>query len=127
MLGHYSGGLYRTTITKEILMYEVKNWKKPNCSVKVSVDSLTNRESFSREINETYGEGGGLNAGYDVVEAVAIASGFLSSEGLVYGTDFVFKTRSFNQIMFDFKDLDTANRAAHVLNGTVQNIEDAVA
>ena len=56
------------------MAYEVKNKWKDSTEVEHKISTLSNRESYSREINEEYGEGGGLNAGYDVVEAVFLKS-----------------------------------------------------
>ena len=66
---------------------------------------LSTREEFSREINDAFGEGGGLNANYKTVEAIAVVANiFGTTHGLVYGVDFIFKTGDLNQISFDFRN-----------------------
>ena len=78
------------------MAYEVKNKWNGN-EVEHKIKTLTNRESYSKEINEEYGEGGGLNAGYDVVEAVAnYANQKGRLDGKEYGKDFIFKTSGFD-------------------------------
>ena len=64
------------------MAYEVKNKWKDSTEVEHKISTLSNRESYSREINEEYGEGGGLNAGYDVVEAVA---NYANQKGRLHG------------------------------------------
>ncbi|MEK7599051.1 MAG: hypothetical protein AAB474_01175 [Patescibacteria group bacterium] len=98
---------------------EVKNWKKPGCSVNFYIDQLSQRETFSREINEKYGEGGGLNADYRTVEAVAIAANTLGSNGLKYGEDFIFKTKGPSEISFDFADGLSMQKAKRILKDTI--------
>lgn len=86
------------------MAYEVKDWKKPNCSLSLKVEQFSNREEYSEEINNKYGEGGGLNANYRTVEAISIISNILGLAGLKYGKDFVFKTGGGDEISFDFRD-----------------------
>ena len=86
----------------ENMAFEVRSWKQPDSSLTLSVDSLTTRKLFSEEINEEYGEGGGLNANYRTVEAVAIAANVLGIRGMRYGGHFVFKTGGGGEISFDF-------------------------
>lgn len=83
------------------MTYEIKNKFKNPLIVEKTIKSLTNRESYSSEINEEYGEGGGLNAGYNVVEAVAKYSNLQGKKGKEYGKDFIFKTTSYNDVMGD--------------------------
>ena len=97
-------------------MYEIRDWKQPGCSLSVKVAQLSAREPFSREINETHGEGGALNANYQTAEALAVASNALGEHGIVYGVDFVFKTAG-DAIVFDFCDSQTMRHAAHILGG----------
>lgn len=98
------------------MAYEVNPWRKPGCSLRAETNSLSTREEHSREINETYGEGGGLNANYRVVEAVAVAANILGKElGMEYGVDFVFKTAGLGEIHFDFCDEASRDAAAEVL------------
>lgn len=99
------------------MAYEVKPWKEPNCELSLRVDSLSDRETFSREINEKYGEGGGLNANYRTVEAIAIIANLLGKGPyrMVYGKDFVFKTGSSDSIIFDFRDKKTQLNAQRCL------------
>ena len=91
------------------MAYEVKNKWKDSTEVEHKISTLSNRESYSREINEEYGEGGGLNAGYDVVEAVAnYANQKGRLDGKEYGKDFIFKTSGFDDdgnstVIFEFK------------------------
>ena len=95
---------------------EVRHWKKENCAVSVAIADLSDRETHSREINEAYGEGGGLNANYRMVEAVAIASHILGKIGMVYGTDFVWKTAGVGDISFDFRNDAVKKRAEQALD-----------
>lgn len=83
------------------MAYEVKNKFKNRLIVEKKISALTDRESYSKEINEEYGEGGGLNAGYNVVEAVAKYANEQGKKGKEYGKDFVFKTTSYNDVMGD--------------------------
>jgi hypothetical protein len=83
------------------MAYEVKRKFKDSLIVEKKINSLTDRESYSKEINEEYGEGGGLNAGYDVVEAVAKYANEQGKKGKEYGKDFIFKTTSYNEVMGD--------------------------
>jgi|GEM_PF-6808089 hypothetical protein len=85
--------------------YEVKDWKAPGCSLSIKTADLSIREEHSSEINEAYGEGGGLNANYQTVEAIAIVANILGEKlGMQYGVDFVFKTSGLGLIHFDFRD-----------------------
>ena len=93
------------------MAYEVKDWKAPGCSLTLKTDKLSDRETSSSEINKEYGEGGGLNANYRTVEALAIVANLLGAEGLKYGQDFVFKTSGLDEIILDFADKDTLGRA----------------
>lgn len=93
------------------MAYEVKPWKKEGCSLIVVTDKLSRRETFSKEINEAFGEGGGLNANYRTVEAVARASNLLGLNDLTYGEDFIFKTSGLDEISFDFCDEATRDLA----------------
>ena len=63
--------------------------------------NLEDRKDRKKEINEEFGEGGGLNAGYNVVEAVAKYANEQGKKGKEYGKDFVFKTTSYNEVMGD--------------------------
>lgn len=101
---------------EEEMAHEVTNWKVPGCSLDVRIDDLSVREEHSREINETFGEGGGLNANYRTVEAVAIAANILGEKlGMQYGVHFVFKTAGFGTIHLDFCDEGSRNAAENVL------------
>ena len=95
-------------------MYETRDWKQPGCSLSVKIAQLSAREPFSREIHETHGEGGALNANYQTAEALAVASNALGEHGIVYGVDFVFKTAG-DAINFDFCNNKTMRRASHIL------------
>lgn len=83
------------------MAYELKRKFKDGFIVEKKINSLTNRESYSQEINEEFGEGGGLNAGYNVVEAVAKYANEQGKKGKEYGKDFIFKTTSYNDVMAD--------------------------
>lgn len=85
------------------MAHEVTPWKQPNCELSLKVSAISDRETYAREINEKYGEGGGLNANYQTVEAVAIVSNLLGRVAFEYGKDFVFKTGT-DFIVFDFCD-----------------------
>lgn len=98
------------------MAYEIQPWKKVNCSLTLPTKGPSEREPHSREINEAFGEGGGLNADYRTVEAVAIAAATLGRIGLVYGIDFVFKTGGAQEISFDFRDEATKIQAIPALN-----------
>jgi hypothetical protein len=104
------------------MAHEITAWKRPNCSLFLKTDRVSAREIFSREINEEFGEGGGLNANYKTVEAVATVANILGKSGLVYGEDFVFKTGG-ETISFDFKDPKTLAKALIVLG--VSGLENA--
>ncbi len=86
------------------MAYEISDWKRPNCSLTLDTNKISNRETYSKEINKEYGEGGGLNADYRTVESIAIVSNLLGAAGLKYGRDFIFKTGSSEGIGFDFHD-----------------------
>jgi hypothetical protein len=98
------------------MAYEVKPWKVPDCVLTVNVSDKTNRESFSREINEIYGGGGGLNAGYDTVEAAVKVANQLGRVGLIEGRHFVFKTGGLGDVIFDFCDHETRNYARTIID-----------
>jgi len=83
------------------MAYELKKKFKNGLIVERKISALTDRESYSKEINEEYGEGGGLNAGYNVVEAVAKYANEQGKKGKEYGKDFIFKTTSYNEVMGD--------------------------
>ena len=83
------------------MAYEVKRKFKNGFIVEKKINSLTDRKSYSQEINEEFGEGGGLNAGYDIVEAVAKYANEQGKKGKEYGKDFIFKTSSYNEVMGD--------------------------
>lgn len=93
------------------MAFETKDWMKPNCFLCLVVDNLSDREEFSKEINDKYGEGGGLNANYRTVEAIAKVTNVLGLGGFEYGKSFVFKTGTLNEICFDFRDEQTKERA----------------
>lgn len=96
------------------MAHEVTAWKTENCTISVNVNALTQREPHSQEINDTYGEGGGLNANYRTVEAVAIVANALGNARLDYGIDFVFKTGG-DEISFDFANESAKETAEAVL------------
>ena len=79
------------------MAYEVKKKYNKSSLSEHKVADLSSRESYSTEINKEYGEGGGLNAGYNVVEAVAQ---YANEQGRLnnkeYGKDFIFKTTGTN-------------------------------
>ncbi len=93
------------------MAYEVKDWKASGCSLILKISKLSDRETFSREINEKYGEGGGLNANYRTVEAVAKVANYLGGLGMTYGNQFIFKTAGLDEIILDFCDEATYKRA----------------
>jgi len=97
------------------MAFEVKDWKKEGCSLSIPVSKITNRETFSREINEKYGEGGGLNANYQQVEAVAIISNILGTLDIHYGFHFIFKTCG-DEISFDFNDTTIKKSVENIFN-----------
>ena len=83
------------------MAYELKRKFKDGLLVERKISALSNREPYSKEINEEFGEGGGLNAGYNVVEAVAKYTNEQGKKGKEYGKDFIFKTTSYNEVMGD--------------------------
>jgi len=83
------------------MAYEIKRKYNTGFIVKKKIKTLTDRESYSKEINTEYGEGGGLNAGYDIVEAVAKYANEQGKKGKQYGRDFVFKTTSYDDTSDD--------------------------
>ena len=93
---------------------EITDWKEKNCSLILRTADLSARETFSKEINQTYGEGGGLNANYRTVEAVAKVASALGLIGLKYGEDFIFKTAGFDNISFDFCDKEAKAKAEKI-------------
>ncbi|OGJ12462.1 hypothetical protein A3K82_02905 [Candidatus Pacearchaeota archaeon RBG_19FT_COMBO_34_9] len=97
------------------MAYEIKDWKEPDYSLVLDSDKLSNREPYSAEINETYGEGGGLNADYRAVEAIAIVSNLLGHANFEYGKHFVFKTKALEGISFDFCDKNTKDAGEIIL------------
>jgi hypothetical protein len=98
------------------MAYELKPWKQADCSLAVSIARLSDRETFSREINERDGEGGALNADYRTSEAAMRVANAFGVHGLVYGTHFVFKTAGrANDVVFDFCDQKTKARAVAIL------------
>lgn len=96
-------------------MNEITPWQAPDCALSVPVARFSSREKFSREINTTYGEGGGLNANYQTVEACFVAANILGQNGLLYGRDFIFKTSGLDCIIFDFCDLEVKKTAEKIL------------
>jgi hypothetical protein len=98
---------------------EVRDWKQPGCSLSLKTDKLSRRETYSREINETFGEGGGMNANYQTTEALAIAANALGVYRLIYGVDFIFKTAGLGEISLDFKDRATLEWARELLASAV--------
>ena len=98
------------------MAFEVDNWKQEGCSLSLITSRVTQRETFSKEINQTFGEGGGLNANYRDVEAVAKVSNLLGNNGLVYGRHFVFKTAGVNEFKLDFSDSIAKGQAEKILS-----------
>ena len=84
-------------------MFEIKPWKGEGCDLDLSTDSLSQRELSSREINDAYGGGGGLNASYRTVEAVAVVS------------NFIFKTAG-GIVSFDFDYPENRDAARRTIN-----------
>jgi len=82
--------------------HEILPWKEVGCTMRIPTDSLSKRETFSREINEEEGGGGALNANYRTAEALAVVSNVLGNMGLYYGVHFVFKTGGQDEILLDF-------------------------
>ncbi len=88
--------------------YEVKpwnKWKKEGCVLTLKTSDISSRETYSREINKEYGEGGGLNANYQTVEAVAIIANALGAvNGFRYGEQFIFKTTGLDEVILEFNE-----------------------
>ena len=98
------------------MAYEVKPWKAPGCSLEVGIDDLSDRERHSREINEAFGEGGGLNADYRTLEAAMIAANILGERlGMRYDEHFMFKTSGLGTVTLDFCDKASRNAAEKAL------------
>ena len=87
------------------------------CSLSFSALSLTEREPHSQKINDTFGEGGALNANYRTVEAVARATEILCLQGMRYGEHYEFETGGLDSIVFSFRDETTMNIAKEILGG----------
>ncbi|MDA2936000.1 hypothetical protein MYX06_02175 [Patescibacteria group bacterium AH-259-L05] len=101
------------------MAYEVKPWKKEGCSLAVKTFQFSDRETFSQEINEAYGEGGGLNADYRTVDTALKVTSILRGDGLEYGEDFVFKTAGVGEIIFDFATPEIKKRAENFLEAVL--------
>jgi hypothetical protein len=102
------------------MAFEVKDWKEPGCSLSLNTDKLSNREAHSSEINAAFSEGGGLNANYRTVEAIARAASILGAvKNLKYGKDFVFKTSGLDVISFDFCNIKTKKLAKQTLQSFI--------
>jgi len=98
------------------MAYEVKDWKAPGCSLILKTDKLSDRETFSAEINEKYGEGGGLNANYRTVEAMAVVANILGCvNGFNYSEHFVFKTSGLDEIVLDFRSQEERDAAERTI------------
>ena len=85
------------------MAYELTPWKKEGLDLSLVTSDFSVRKSFSSEINRIEGEGGGLNADYRTVEAVAMISSVFGAKGLVYERDFIFKTARCGEIKMDFR------------------------
>lgn len=92
------------------MAYEIALWnkqKEEGCVLNLKVSDISSREGFSREINEKYGEGGGLNANYTMVEAGLVVANLLGAvNGFRYGKEFYFKTTGLDKIIFEFDNPD---------------------
>ena len=64
------------------MSYEILPWKKEGLDLSLVVSDFSAREISSSEINRIEGEGGGLNADYRTVEAVAMISSVFGANGL---------------------------------------------
>lgn len=95
------------------MAHELNPWKQAGCTLSLKVSNFSQREPFSREINEKHGEGGALNANYRTAEALAVISNRLGLHCLAYGIDFVFKTAG-DTVVLDFCDKETMERASHI-------------
>lgn len=103
------------------MAYEIRDWKAPGRSLTLDITKLSVREFFSREINQEYGEGGGLNANYQTAEALAVAANILGLRHLKYGKDFIFKTGELNKISLDFRDAGTKKTAEEAFRQAIAN------
>ncbi len=98
------------------MAYEVLPWKHPDgCTLTIKTDQLTERETYSREINEEYGEGGALNADHRTLEAAMVAANEFRTVGLRYGIDFHFKTGGLGEITLNFSSTHARALAEGVL------------
>lgn len=97
------------------MAHEITPWKQTDCALSLKIDMLSRRETFSREINKECGGGGGLNANYRTVEAVAMAASELGHIGLFYGVDFVFKTAGTHEFSLDFRNPSSMERARRAI------------
>ena len=97
------------------MAFEIKPWKEPDCDLGVEIAKISDREIASAEINKEYGEGGGLNANYQTVEAVLKVGNVLGLSGLKEGEHFVWKTAGLDKISFDFCDKATKDKAEKIL------------
>ena len=97
----------------------VTPWKEHGCTLMVEVDNLSDRETASQEINEKFGGGGALNANYQTVEAIAKLSNILGLGRFQYGTDFIFKTASFGEVILDFDNAHRLKEGCRLVLGGV--------
>lgn len=97
------------------MAYEITDWKAAGCSLNLATAKLSKREPSSSEINKRFGEGGGLNANYTTVEAVAVVANMLGAANIRYGEHVVFKTAGLDEISFDFCDIKTKEKAKAIL------------
>jgi len=101
------------------MTHEVSDWKETGCTLECEVGKLSDREPFSREINEVFGEGGGLNANYTTAEAIAKAANILGRNHFVYGKHFIFKRSGLNRILFDFCNKAALESAKETLQASL--------
>jgi len=97
------------------MAFEIKLWKEPDCDLGVEIAKVSDREIASEEINKEYGEGGGLNANYQTVEAVLRVANILGLSGFIEGEHFIWKTAGLDRISFDFCDKSTKDKAEKIL------------
>lgn len=91
------------------MVYEVEDWKAPGCSLMLEIDKLSDREIFSAEIGE------GLNVDHRTMRVGLIIANILGMAGLKYEEHFVFKIAILDQIIFDFCDKATRDKAEIII------------
>jgi helix-turn-helix protein len=98
------------------MAYEVVSWKEGCVAISFEIKKVSLRENSSKEVFQlSGGEGGALNASHPAVEAVAKVSNLLGTRGFEYNQDFIFKICSDEKVIFDFSNLEIAEKAERIV------------